>query len=192
MAQPVINPGNFRARSANLALTGEKHSTTCKFLLTVSKKNLTRLSGVSTGTPFGAYCCMSEAMICSSSFGKRPGISPVISSELSNSRKFSSFIWLSVKIKVAFFLCCPAVLYMSRKSSRKVVMLYCFVSTIWNGTEPAIYEARCVSDCLPEPPTPTSIMLPRGMPRTLLILTKCKRASSKITRCICLAGCSSL
>ena len=51
IAQPVINPGNFLARSANFALTGEKHRTTCKFLRTVSKKNFTRDSGVSTGVP---------------------------------------------------------------------------------------------------------------------------------------------
>ena len=46
-AQPLMRPGNLRARSANLALTGEKHKTTCRFWRTVSKKFLTRKSGVS-------------------------------------------------------------------------------------------------------------------------------------------------
>mmetsp|Transcript_18622 Transcript_18622/g.53031 ORF Transcript_18622/g.53031 Transcript_18622/m.53031 type:complete len:231 (+) Transcript_18622:18289-18981(+) len=192
IAHPVMSPGNFRARSANFALTGEKQRTTCKFLRTVSKKNFTRLSGVSTGTDLGAYCWMSDAMIWSSSFGKRPGISPVMSRLLSNSKKFSSLICESVKMNVAFFRCCPAVLYIILRSSRNVARLYCFVSTIWKGTEPAMYEAKWVRDCLPEPPTPTSIMLPRGMPSTLEILTRCNSASSKITKFICLAGCSSL
>jgi hypothetical protein len=48
MVHPDTMPGNFRARSANVADTGDMHKTTCKYLRTRWKKKACRFDGDST------------------------------------------------------------------------------------------------------------------------------------------------
>jgi len=56
------------------------------------------------------------------------------------------------------------------------------VRVIWKVRYPAMNDARRVSDCLPEPPTPTSSAWPRGIRMIREIVIKWVMASSKKTR----------
>ena len=84
IVQPAMIPGNLRALSGNLAETGDIQRTTWRLLIARVKKNLIRLSVVSTkfGICFAAMYRSSDDIWISSSFGKRFGISPVVSMEL--------------------------------------------------------------------------------------------------------------
>ena len=48
-------------------------------------------------------------------------------------------------------------------SSGELKMLLYLLRVIWNILYPAINDANLVSDCFPEPPTPTNRALPRGV-----------------------------
>lgn len=53
---------------------------------------------------------------------------------------------------------------------------------IWKVLYPAMKEASLVRDCFPEPPTPTSRALPRGVRMMRDTFTRCIMASLKKTR----------
>jgi hypothetical protein len=53
-------------------------------------------------------------------------------------------------------------------------------------------QPSLVKDCFPEPPTPTRRMFPPGELIVLVILRRCLRASSKITKFIFFEGYFSL
>ena len=57
-----------------------------------------------------------------------------------------------------------------------------FKASTLKTSQPAVYAARRVSDCLPEPPTPTSSAEPRGVRMMRLIRMKWSSASLKSTR----------
>ena len=48
-----------------------------------------------------------------------------------------------------------------------------------------MWQAMRVRDCLPDPPTPTSMALPRGWRRMRLMRVMCSTASRKKTSFIC-------
>ena len=56
----------------------------------------------------------------------------------------------------------PVAEYRANTSCLKSLIEYACVSLIWKTVWPPMKAARRVSDCLPEPPTPTSSALPRG------------------------------
>lgn len=53
------------------------------------------------------------------------------------------------------------------------------VIAIWKVLYPATKEANLVMDCFPDPPTPTSTKLPRGMRMVLEMIRMCRMASVK-------------
>jgi hypothetical protein len=67
------------------------------------------------------------------------------------------------------------------KSSSRLLALYVFVSWIWKHVALQMYEDRRVSDCFPEPPTPTSSAQPRERPKRRVMRVRCSRASWKNT-----------
>ena len=86
-----------------------------------------------------------------------------------SSTKDSSTTCVSAKRKTigepttpSSFLSQPAVKKHFLRSSRNSTVPYPLVSSIWKHFISLMYAAKRVSDCLPEPPTPTSIALPRG------------------------------
>lgn len=89
------------------------------------------------------------------------------------SRNPSSLISKSVKMKVVPLPWTPQDRYNNFKSSRKFATLYERVSVIWNVLYPAMKEANFVSDCFPDPPTPTNMTFPRGCLITREILIDC-------------------
>ena len=66
-----------------------------------------------------------------------------------------------------------------RKKTKQVSDL---VRVIWKVLYPAMKEASLVRDCFPEPPTPTSRALPRGVRMMRDTFTRCIMASLKKTR----------
>mmetsp|Transcript_14093 Transcript_14093/g.33800 ORF Transcript_14093/g.33800 Transcript_14093/m.33800 type:complete len:251 (+) Transcript_14093:3634-4386(+) len=164
MVQPLMSPGKLRARLANLTPTGEKHRQVCRLSRTRPRKNEYRLSQVSMtpGHSFLSAGRMSLTIMSSSSLGNSPATSPVIRIWLMNSRNPSSFTSASVKMKHTFLPLRPAILYSALRSSNSATWLYCLEMVIWKMKAPEMYAASRVRLCLPEPPTPTSMALPRG------------------------------
>ena len=62
--------------------------------------------------------------------------------------------------------------------------IHYLVKVIWNVLYPAMKEASLVSDCLPEPPTPTRRACPLGVRMIREIFTRWVMASLKNTRSI--------
>mmetsp|Transcript_64351 Transcript_64351/g.126604 ORF Transcript_64351/g.126604 Transcript_64351/m.126604 type:complete len:207 (-) Transcript_64351:2389-3009(-) len=123
-----------------------------------------------------------------SSLAKRPGISPVNSTELMYSKKTSSLISDSVNRKVVGLRWWPADLYSVCRSSKNEFLLYCLVRVIWKFIEREMYDDKRVKDCFPEPPTPTNIPEPRGISIRRLMRSKCSNASLNNTSSIFLPG----
>ena len=98
------------------------------------------------------------------------------------SRKPSSLISLSVKMNDVGLAKTPACRYSGLKSSSKLIAEYAFVIVICENVAPATNDASRVSDCLPEPPTPTSSAQPRGILRMREMRMKWRSASSNSTR----------
>ena len=63
-------------------------------------------------------------------------------------------------------------------------MPYDDVTEIWKTSKPQMNVARRASDCLPLPPTPTSMALPRGRSRIRVIRVTWSIAWLKSTRSI--------
>mmetsp|Transcript_13360 Transcript_13360/g.32664 ORF Transcript_13360/g.32664 Transcript_13360/m.32664 type:complete len:278 (-) Transcript_13360:588-1421(-) len=186
MVQPLMRPGNCCARRLNLLPTGEKHSTMCRLSRTRLRKKPYRFSHVS-GTPGACDFMMgrmSFTIMSSSSLGSRPATSPVMRIWLMYSRKPSSLTSASVKMKHTGWPLKPAILYSALMSSNRLVVLYVLVTVIWNVYAPAMYAASRDSDCLPEPPTPTSSAWPLGLDTMREMRHTCFMASSNSTRSI--------
>lgn len=58
------------------------------------------------------------------------------------------------------------------KNKHQITVPTYLVSVIWKVLYPAMKDARRVSDCLPEPPTPTKRAWPRGVRMMREILTR--------------------
>lgn len=97
------------------------------------------------------------------------------------SRKDSSFTSASEKMNATFWPFSPASLYMALMSSNSAAWPYCLVMVIWNGVAPARCAASRVSDCLPEPPTPTSSAEPRSEASRREMRHRCSSAASNST-----------
>mmetsp|Transcript_13331 Transcript_13331/g.21687 ORF Transcript_13331/g.21687 Transcript_13331/m.21687 type:complete len:253 (+) Transcript_13331:2108-2866(+) len=184
MVHPLMSPGKFRARVANLSPTGEKHRHTWRLSRTRPRKKAYRLSQVSItpGASFLSAGRMSLTIMSSSSLGNSPATSPVMRIWLINSRNPSSLISASVKMKHTFWPLSPATLYSALRSSNSATVLYCFEIVIWNVKAPEMYAARRVRLCLPEPPTPTRRAEPRSMHNRRAMRIMCASASEKSTR----------
>lgn len=96
MAVLLMSAGKLRARMRNLSPTGEKHSTTCSSLRTLSRKYSQRFSGLSM-----APVCLSSGrtalhMLSLSSCVMRSGMYPLLSRSLMYTRKRSLTICPSV------------------------------------------------------------------------------------------------
>mmetsp|Transcript_15056 Transcript_15056/g.50519 ORF Transcript_15056/g.50519 Transcript_15056/m.50519 type:complete len:300 (+) Transcript_15056:4300-5199(+) len=186
MVGAETRPGNLRALSGNFALRGDMQSMRWRLSRTQSVKYALRLSCVSSrpGRFLEKLWRRSAVMDMISSFAKRLGTSPVIRTEFSTSRNDSDLISDSVNRKTVCFVSAPAVRYRSRMSSMSEARLYCLVSVIWKHRALEMYEASLVSDCLPDPPTPTRRPDPRGISMRRFRRRRCFRASSKRTRSI--------
>mmetsp|Transcript_32787 Transcript_32787/g.44404 ORF Transcript_32787/g.44404 Transcript_32787/m.44404 type:complete len:248 (-) Transcript_32787:841-1584(-) len=191
---PEISPGNFRARSGNLGFSGDMQSMMCRLSRTQSMKYCLRLSwdSASPGRSLMNEAWRSAVIAIISSLAKSPGTSPVIMTELMTSRNTSSLISASVNTNTVGCRMCPAFLYMSAKSSLNEARLYVFVRVTWNIFARLMYAESFVSDCFPDPPTPTKRPDPRGISVRRLIRRRCCSASSKRTSSIFFDGFSSL
>ena len=109
---PEMRPGKRRARSGNLGLSGDMQSMRCRLSRTQSVKYCLSASAVS-GAPGRSLAYAgrrSAVMAMYSSLAKRPGTSPVMSTELMSSRKPSDLISDSVKRKTVCLRWWPALL----------------------------------------------------------------------------------
>mmetsp|Transcript_22837 Transcript_22837/g.33353 ORF Transcript_22837/g.33353 Transcript_22837/m.33353 type:complete len:204 (-) Transcript_22837:2842-3453(-) len=127
-----IMPGNFLALTGKRGFIGDIQIIRCRLSLTLSIKNCLRLSWLSSkcGLSLTNLLRRSAVIAMTSSFAKRPGISPVRSTLLMYSKKTSSLISDSVNKKVVGLHRCPADLKRAFMSSIKEFLLYCFVSVI--------------------------------------------------------------
>lgn len=82
----------------------------------------------------------------------------------------------------------PALNISSLRKSLNYSVPKFFVISTYLPLYPNIWHESFVSDYLPEPPTPISIMFPLGCLSTLATLTMCSIASSKKTRFILLVA----
>ena len=169
MTVQLMSAGKFRARIRNLSPTGEKHRHTCRYRRTLSRKKSHKFSGVSKMP--ASFTSFRTALHISSfsSFDIRSGMYPEDNKSLMYTRKRSWTIWLSVIKNVTGWPLAPAFLYSSNKSTLKSAMPYEDVTEIWKTSKPQMNVARRASDCLPLPPTPTSMALPRGRSRIRVI-----------------------
>ena len=101
---------------------------------------------------------------------------------LMSSTKLSVTICVSVKRNTVGVPSIPVWWYSVLRSSRNSFTPYPRVSSMLKHLKPAMKEAKRVRLCFPEPPTPTSIALPRGWRRMRAILVACSAASLKKTR----------
>mmetsp|Transcript_14317 Transcript_14317/g.34861 ORF Transcript_14317/g.34861 Transcript_14317/m.34861 type:complete len:271 (-) Transcript_14317:8417-9229(-) len=162
MTVQLMSAGKFRARIRNLSPTGEKHRHTCKYLRTLSMKKSHRLSGVSMMPACFTSLRTALHMLSLSSGVMRSGINPLDSRSLMYTRNLSLMIWPSVMRKVTGIPFTPALTYSARRSVLNSVIPYELVTEIWNTSYWQMKVASLARDCLPEPPTPTSIAFPRG------------------------------
>ena len=73
-------------------------------------------------------------------------------------------------------MCLPCDCYLECLVTSNASCAY-LVIAIWNVLYPAMHDAKRVSDCLPEPPTPTSNAFPPGDRIIREIFIKCVIAS---------------
>ena len=182
MVQQLIKDGNLRDRTLRLSPAGLMHRTVWRLDLMLEIKKDHRDSGLSTFLALIAWGLI-LFMISSISyfFLNRLGTSPVFSMLLMLSKKSSRIIWVSKKRKQTFSISTPASKDILCRSPLKDSLLYPFpISNIW-VLHRLIKEAIFDKDCLPLPPTPINIALPRGCTNILEILRICKIASLKKT-----------
>ena len=172
------------ARVRNCSPTGEHVNTMCRFVRTLSMKNFQTASRES-GKP-AAFASPRTALMMSStsSGGNRSGISPEDSRSLMKTMNFSSVICESVNSHSTPSPFRPADLYIFCRSSRSELTLYEPEMTIMYVLMPHRCAESFESDCLPEPPTPTSRAWPPGLLMMREILQMCFMASSKSTKSI--------
>mmetsp|Transcript_21952 Transcript_21952/g.64635 ORF Transcript_21952/g.64635 Transcript_21952/m.64635 type:complete len:278 (-) Transcript_21952:8241-9074(-) len=184
IVQPLMRPGKACARLRNLTPTGEKQSERWRFVRTRSMNMAQSWSWVGSAPLWTESYTgpISPRMASSSSRGKRLGSSPVLRKMLTYSRKPSSLISLSVKRNTTGLPCTPARRYRGLKSSSRLFALYERVMVIWKSCAVVMYAASRVSDCLPDPPTPTSSAEPRDMAKMRVMRMRCSMQSWKNTR----------
>ena len=95
-----------------------------------------------------------------SSLVYRSGMSPDARRSLRYTSTRSSVIWPSVKRNIVGSPAMPARWYMACRSLRKSLMPYVEEIAICRTVSWPMNAARRESDCLPDPPTPTSMACP--------------------------------
>ena len=184
MTVQLMSAGKLRARMRNLSPTGEKHRHTCRNLRTLSMKKSHRLSGESMMPACFASLRTALHMLSLSSGVMRSGMNPLDSRSLMYTRKRSLMICPSVIRNVTGMPLTPALTYSASRSVLKSAMPYEEVTEIWNTSYWQMNVASLASDCLPEPPTPTSIAFPRGRSKMRVMRVTCSMAWLKSTRSI--------
>mmetsp|Transcript_9193 Transcript_9193/g.38628 ORF Transcript_9193/g.38628 Transcript_9193/m.38628 type:complete len:250 (-) Transcript_9193:487-1236(-) len=184
MTVQLMSAGKFLARMRNLSPTGEKHRHTCRYLRTLSRKKSHKFSGESM-IPAPLHSLRTALHISSfSSLVMRSGMYPDDSKSLMYTRNRSSMICPSVIRNVTGLPLTPALMYRLSRSALKSAMPYEEVTEIWNTSYWQMNVASLASDCLPEPPTPTSIALPRGRSRMRVTRVTWSMACSNSTKSI--------
>mmetsp|Transcript_2342 Transcript_2342/g.7646 ORF Transcript_2342/g.7646 Transcript_2342/m.7646 type:complete len:237 (+) Transcript_2342:4635-5345(+) len=181
VVQQLMSDGNMRQRTRKALPTGDMASTMCMFSRTRAMKWALMLSLVST-TPAALQCGRTSRRIFShSSLAKRLGTSPELRMLLMSSTKDSTTICVSANRKTTGVPSQPVMKKSFLRSSRNSLSPYPLVNSIWKHFISETYAEKRVSDCLPEPPTPTSMALPRGWRSTRQSREMCSMASQKKT-----------
>ena len=120
-------------------------------------------------------------MVAFSSLAKRLGTSPALSSPLMSSTYDSSFTCVSAKRKTVPLPSCPAMRSTDLRSSRQSAIEYDLETSIWKTSMSHTCAASRVTDWRPEPPTPASSTLPRGICSTRVMRQTCSTAKRKST-----------
>mmetsp|Transcript_18212 Transcript_18212/g.47554 ORF Transcript_18212/g.47554 Transcript_18212/m.47554 type:complete len:235 (-) Transcript_18212:996-1700(-) len=182
MVQQFTSEGNCLHRTRKASPTGDMHRHICSLSQTLAIKVATQLSR-EAGTPNASQTgIMSEQILSNSSCGNRLGISPEFRIELISSNMLSSTTCVSVNRNATFSPSTPVLIMNTLMSSLKSLRPYPrLISIDRQGICPMNAAIRVV-DCLPLPPTPTSMALPRGCLKIRLIRAICRTASEKNTR----------
>jgi len=180
----LISEGNWRHLTLKVSPTGDIHKQICRFSRTLLVKSAWILSTVST-IFFYWQIGLTPLLIASTSSGIiRFGIVPVLSKLFRFSMKASLIIWVSVSTNEIPWPSIPEVFICSFKISRKESVLKPLVIS---RVLYSIYRMKVhnlIKLCLPEPPTPISMMCPLGCFKTRAIRRTCSMASSKRTKFI--------
>mmetsp|Transcript_8241 Transcript_8241/g.18074 ORF Transcript_8241/g.18074 Transcript_8241/m.18074 type:complete len:316 (+) Transcript_8241:875-1822(+) len=185
MVVQLMSEGNCLQRIRRLSPTGLMHRTMCSLSRTRLTKWAIQLSRVS-GMPSSLHTLIiSDAILSVSSWGNRLDTSPVLSTLLRSSSIVSSTICESVNKNTVSLPSTPVTSMNFLMSSRKSAMPYPRLISIDRQAMLPTKEAIRVRLCLPDPPTPMSIALPRGCRRMREMRAVCVSASSKNTRFIC-------
>mmetsp|Transcript_61271 Transcript_61271/g.162164 ORF Transcript_61271/g.162164 Transcript_61271/m.162164 type:complete len:234 (+) Transcript_61271:1740-2441(+) len=185
MVQQLMSEGNLRSRVRKASPIGDMQSTTCRLLRQFIVKSRSKPLGVVSVQPISLALPARVSAICDfSSDGKRLGTSPALSRPLMSSRYDSSLICVSAKMKTVGLPIWPACRSTFLRSSNQSTREYDLDTSIWKTSISATCAASRVTDCRPEPPTPTSSALPRGMRISRWTRTRWPRQSSKSTRFI--------
>mmetsp|Transcript_11646 Transcript_11646/g.49782 ORF Transcript_11646/g.49782 Transcript_11646/m.49782 type:complete len:362 (-) Transcript_11646:1426-2511(-) len=182
MVVHVTNDGNFRNRSRNASPTGEKHSTTCKFRRTSPKKKLVIASLLPSMPAALARPRMVSKIVPKSPASIKLGTSPVLRMLEISSTKNSWLICVSENRNTVFLFCSPARRMSALKSSCHSCFPYVCDTSIWNTVYSCMYAASFVSDCRPEPPTPTSSAWPPGWLTMRQMRQTCSSANRNSTK----------
>mmetsp|Transcript_48483 Transcript_48483/g.115379 ORF Transcript_48483/g.115379 Transcript_48483/m.115379 type:complete len:217 (+) Transcript_48483:1366-2016(+) len=182
MVQQLTSEGNIRRRFRNASPTGEKARTMCRFSRTSCTKCWMMMSLISSFPAAFARGRTSSTILFISSAAKRSGTSPALRRLLMSSRNDSLMIWVSLKRNTVCLFSAPACMSSDFKSSWNSFTPYPRASSIWKHFISAMYAARRVRLCRPDPPTPTRSALPRGWRSRRAMRPMCWIASLKNTR----------
>mmetsp|Transcript_7058 Transcript_7058/g.26722 ORF Transcript_7058/g.26722 Transcript_7058/m.26722 type:complete len:293 (-) Transcript_7058:1533-2411(-) len=184
IVQQLIRLGNCRHRLRNASPTGDMHRMMCRLSRTRLMKVLYRESLDMLTPRVSAYSLMSEHIRSFSVWSKSAGTSPLFRMLLISSTKLSDTICVSVNRNTVGTPSTPVCWYRFFKSSLNSLSPYPRLSSIEKHLNPATNEANLVSDCLPLPPTPTSIAFPLGCRKIRVNRAACSAASRKNTKFI--------
>mmetsp|Transcript_14668 Transcript_14668/g.43745 ORF Transcript_14668/g.43745 Transcript_14668/m.43745 type:complete len:228 (-) Transcript_14668:2604-3287(-) len=181
MVQQLISDGNMRQRTRNAEPTGDMQSTMCRFSRTREMKSC-RMPSLVSGTPASLQKGRTPVLIFShSSLAKRLGTSPELRMLLTSSTIDSLMICVSEKRKTIGAASQPAWNMNDLRSSCHAFMSYVRVISMPEHLYSHIDAPSRTSDWRPEPPTPTSSALPRGICSTREMRQMCSTAKRKST-----------